>query len=74
LEQIKIQNESSNFNLNNIEFEANVANIVNNTSIMLDKEDSNNYNRNDLSSEVEVQSHVTNSDIEEMQTSNCKPR
>jgi len=73
LKQIKIQNESSNFNLNNVEFEANVANIVNNTSI-LDKEDSNDYDRNDLSSEVEVQSHVTNSDIEKMQTSNCKPR
>jgi len=56
LEQIKIQNESSNFNLNNVEFEANV-NIVNNTSIILDKEDSSDYDRNDLSSEV--RSHVT---------------
>jgi len=58
LEQIKIQNESSNFNLNNVEFEANVVNIVNNISIILDKEDSCDY---DLSSEV--QSHVTNSGI-----------
>jgi len=74
LEQIKIQNESSYFNLNNVEFETNVANIVNNTSIIRNKEVPSDYDRNDLSSKDKVQSHVTNSDIEKMQTSNCKPR